>query len=255
MLDVEAARDALLTLLASEDVRDIVNLELITLLRESPDPSFHVPDIAKSLANLGKFEATSHDIFVRPGPVSFADLAGKLGRVHALNLSWGTIEAVKEARSDSPYQLPPPLFADRPARRAYSPPPFRVGSQLYVAFFGGSAALTAIAYRNARRLHDDHAASRILTVGVCATIAITLAGMVLSALYGAQVGRVVARGLAVVLFFALGSMQDTGQKRFYLHHAEDEHASLWGPGFVATMTFGVVQGLLVTVPAWFTEPP
>lgn len=79
-IDVEQARQALLTLLSSPDLRDTINPELLSLVRNSASPQFHVRDLWKSLREFGLWNATDPIIFVRPGFLDFRAVARKIGR-------------------------------------------------------------------------------------------------------------------------------------------------------------------------------
>jgi hypothetical protein len=84
--DVEAARDALLTLLESDDLRGLINPELVELVATSPDPAFHVRDVIAGIEKLGAFEADDVRIFLRPGLIDwdgFAELVGRVGSFYA----------------------------------------------------------------------------------------------------------------------------------------------------------------------------
>ena len=87
--DVEAARTALLEILESDDLRELINPEIITLVAESPDPEFHVRDILDSAKKLGNFSVDSDLIFIRPGLISFESVADKLGRAGSFYAGYG----------------------------------------------------------------------------------------------------------------------------------------------------------------------
>lgn len=96
--DVLAARDALLSVLQSPDVRDLINPELITLLQHSPDPAFHVRDLLDGIQKLGSFDADSDRIFLRPGLVDFESLGEKLGRAASFYAGYGPADHARMAR-------------------------------------------------------------------------------------------------------------------------------------------------------------
>jgi hypothetical protein len=79
--DVVAARDALVTLLESDDVRALVNPDLIALLQSSPALEFHLQDTMASIAGTGSFDASDPRIFVRPGLIHWPALVEMVGRV------------------------------------------------------------------------------------------------------------------------------------------------------------------------------
>ena len=91
--DPQAAYDALESLLESEDLRDLVNPELLDLLRDSPDPTFHVQDVAQALTGLASFEASDPTILVRPGLIDFAGVADKVGRIGSFYAGYGSFDA------------------------------------------------------------------------------------------------------------------------------------------------------------------
>ncbi len=90
--DPVAAQQQLLDLLQSEDLRDLINSELVETVTSSPDPAFHVRDLATALAALGSFDVgctpeqammgcNPKAIFVRPGLLDFPSLVEKIGRI------------------------------------------------------------------------------------------------------------------------------------------------------------------------------
>jgi len=90
--DPLAARDALVTILSSDDLKDLVNQELIELLTQSPDPEYHARDIINAVSKAAEFEADSDLIFVRPGVLDFAALADKFGRLASFYAGYGPAE-------------------------------------------------------------------------------------------------------------------------------------------------------------------
>jgi len=91
--DAEAARESLLTLLGSDDLADIINDELVDTITNSPDPAFHVQDVAQALSKIAAFDATDDTIFVRPGIIDFDKLAEKLGRIANFYAGYGPYDA------------------------------------------------------------------------------------------------------------------------------------------------------------------
>ena len=87
--DPLAARDALLAILQSDDLKALVNPELVTLLQESPNPEWHARDIIDSISNAGSFSADSDMIFIRPGVIDFSALAGMVGRMASFYAGYG----------------------------------------------------------------------------------------------------------------------------------------------------------------------
>lgn len=84
--DPTAAVEALRTILEADDIRALVNPEVIALLTSSPDPAFHARDIVDSLSNAASFSVDDPSVFVRPGIIdftAFADLLGRIGSFYA----------------------------------------------------------------------------------------------------------------------------------------------------------------------------
>jgi hypothetical protein len=90
--DIEAARDALLELLQSEDLRDLVNQEVLDVLLHSPDPEFHVRDIVGALTSFGDFRSDDPAILVRPGVLDFEAFAEKIGRIGSFYAGEGPLD-------------------------------------------------------------------------------------------------------------------------------------------------------------------
>ncbi|MCA9516448.1 MAG: hypothetical protein KC635_16020 [Myxococcales bacterium] len=86
------AFQALVTLLESDDVKDLVNPEVLTLLRDSPDKTKHVTDVWNALKSFGGFSAADPIIFVRPGLVHFAGLARQIGRIGSFYAGYGAYD-------------------------------------------------------------------------------------------------------------------------------------------------------------------
>jgi hypothetical protein len=91
-VDVEDAAAVLAALVEAPGVVQIVNPEFLELLAapiDLSDPAalerraFFVQDLATAVRDFGAFSATEPAIFVRPGLVSFAALAGAIGNVAA----------------------------------------------------------------------------------------------------------------------------------------------------------------------------
>ncbi|MGH1346006.1 MAG: hypothetical protein ACRBN8_30860, partial [Nannocystales bacterium] len=91
--DPVAAQAALEELLASEDIRDLINPELIGLLQSSPNPQYHVQDIAQAITGLASFNATDPRILVRPGLIDFSGVAEKIGRIGSFYAGYGSYDA------------------------------------------------------------------------------------------------------------------------------------------------------------------
>jgi hypothetical protein len=87
--DYEEARQALITIYESEDIRDLINDEMLELLKNSPDPVYHVKDLWKGISSFGSFSVDSDRIFIRPGVLDFGALAEKLDRIASFYAAYG----------------------------------------------------------------------------------------------------------------------------------------------------------------------
>lgn len=135
-----------------------------------------------------------------------------------------------------------PTLADRSAPVAGAGRPWRLGSQVYVAFFGGVVAVAAVAGVNARRLGMDRTALAVIAglglAGLTGTVVLTMA-----------VDDLPAYGRRAVALAAWGGMWllQRSRDRNFAYHARDEepYASLWLPGLAAVVVGGLLQGLVV----------
>ena len=79
--DPAAARTALEDLLTSEDLKDLINDEVLETIRNSPNPAFHVQDFVDTASGFGSFAVTDEKVLIRPGFVDFEKTAEKIGRI------------------------------------------------------------------------------------------------------------------------------------------------------------------------------
>ena len=141
--------------------------------------------------------------------------------------------------------LQPSVVAHAPRT---GPLPFRVGSQFWVAFFGGSIAVTIIALVNAARLRMP-AAKRwwIVAVGVLGVAASAGVFYLIEAGTTKASGstmRLAWRVIAVLVYLVLRKIQDRDDD----HHTVfggGEYASLWIPGILACIVGFLVNALLL----------
>ena len=127
--------------------------------------------------------------------------------------------------------------------------PLRLGSQFYVAFFGGAFAVAAIAWLNARRLGVEPARQRLIPlVGVAGLVA-TIA--VIEIFGGGEFGssqRILGRVVALATGGVLYGLQVSADRVYHAYGEGDEdelYDSLWGPGLGATVGLGIVQAIIV----------
>jgi hypothetical protein len=142
-----------------------------------------------------------------------------------------------------------PTISEQGPDRTARGRPWRLGSQMYVAFFGGALAAGVIAVLNARALGLSPS-RRWAIAGIGA------AGMAASLLVIALIGvgddndggppvATAARVVAVVAWGGMYLIQRTAD-RVYSYHArgDDPYQALWGPGIAAVIAGLVIQGAL-----------
>ena len=133
--------------------------------------------------------------------------------------------------------------------------PWRVTSQFWPAFFGGSLAVGAIAWLNGKRL--GLAPERQRWIAVSTFLAFVLSAFLLvSFVTGARESRIwMRRGLQVVgvaLYLVLARIQQPGDRRHQMF--EGKYASLWVPGSFALVGSVVVMLGVIFTTVWVTSP-
>lgn len=120
--------------------------------------------------------------------------------------------------------------------------PWRLGSQVYVAFFGGAIAVAIIALLNAERLRlGRQAQAFVVACGVAG-----LAGTVLLVALVDDVPTFAKRAVALLAWGGMWLVQRSADRSVAFHaRDEDAYASLWRPGLLAVIAGAIAQGLLV----------
>jgi hypothetical protein len=133
--------------------------------------------------------------------------------------------------------------------------PWRLGSQVYVAFFGGVLAVTAIAFMNALLLHAPaRVRAGILALGAAGlAVLIAVAALLLS---GDSVPDGARTALTLIGVVAWGGMFVVQRPwdRIYTSFSresddDDLYESLLGPGFLAVIAGFIVQNMIVAAVA------
>jgi hypothetical protein len=143
----------------------------------------------------------------------------------------------------------PALEGRRRRELAEGERPWRLGSQLYVAFFGGALAVAAIAWFNAERLGVAANKKRLIPLVALGGLAATIA--VIEIFGGGEFGssqRILGRVVALATGGVLYGLQVNADRVYHAYGEGDEdvlYDSLWGPGLAATFGLGIVQALIV----------
>ena len=145
-------------------------------------------------------------------------------------------------------ELLQPTLAEQRAHTPSIDRPWRLGSQVYVAFFGGALAVTAIAILNARRLGLPAKTQWIMG-------AVGAAGLAGALLVVASIGgdsgssaRVPARIVALAAYGLLYLLQRRADRVYHFHaKSGDPYDSLLGPGLIACFTLGIVEAVLIVL--------
>lgn len=125
--------------------------------------------------------------------------------------------------------------------------PWRLGSQGYVAFFGGPVGAAVIAYINAGRLRMDGRSKTLIAlagaVGMVAVVGLVLAVGETSS--GLTVGT---RALGLLAWGPMYLLQRTPDRVHHFYSGpsqEDDYDSLLGPGAAVALLFGLTQAFVV----------
>ena len=121
--------------------------------------------------------------------------------------------------------------------------PWRLGSQFYVAFFGGPLAAGAIGYLNGRRLGLSRerlwALPALGIAGFLACLAATAAFIEADA---GRSPRLVVAATGVATYLAVRQLQKDADRRYGINRNEgDAYDSLWAPGLVAVLVCGITS--------------
>ena len=150
--------------------------------------------------------------------------------------------------ASDPDLFAPTLQGHAPARaRAL---PWRVSSQFWPAFFGGSVAVGILAWLNGRRLGLALERQRWIVISTLLAFVVSL-GLLVYVVTGTTQpwvwGRRTFQVVGVVLYLVLVRIQQPADRRHQMF--EGHYASLRGPGFLAVMV-GVAVFLAAMVGAF-----
>lgn len=144
--------------------------------------------------------------------------------------------------------LRPTLQGHVQAEPAAGQRPWRLGSPFWIAFFGGVAPYTLVAYQNSRRLGLPVQRQRLIlllgALGLLASVGVTYALSTWLDSERASVVRLGARAVALLTFAAGYALQKSADRR-YAVASGGAYASLWRYGIAVTLLLGLLQNLAV----------
>jgi hypothetical protein len=117
--------------------------------------------------------------------------------------------------------------------------PWRLGSQVYVAFFGGAFAVGAIAFLNTFRLGmPTRTRAAIVAIALAAEAALFAA----IAITGTDEGRIASILAGLVAYGGVYLLQRSPDRVYHFHSDDEEsYESLFGPGLVACIVARIVE--------------
>jgi hypothetical protein len=124
--------------------------------------------------------------------------------------------------------------------------PWRLGSQVYVAFFGGPLAVGGIGAFNAGFLQMP---KRAIAAIVATALVAEAAFLVVYAVAGLDdSGRIASTVAGLAAFGVIYLIQRSADRVYHFHTREEEpYQSLFGPGFVAVIAARIFEGVLVSL--------
>jgi hypothetical protein len=149
-----------------------------------------------------------------------------------------------ERTRDGVDDLLQPTLAGREQVR-HGTPPFRLSSQVYVAFFGGALAVGAIGAFNAALL-----GMRRMQIAAIAAIGLALeaALIVVSGLADLESqARIASTVAGLIAFGGIFLIQRSADRVYHYHSRADEpYQSLFVPGLIAVIAARIVEAALVS---------
>jgi hypothetical protein len=123
--------------------------------------------------------------------------------------------------------------------------PWRLGSQVYVAFFGGPLAVGGVGAFNAGFLSMPR---RAIAAIIAVALAAEAAFLVVFAVAGlADSGRIVSTVAGLAAFGPIYLIQRSADRVYHFHTREEEpYQSLFVPGLVAVVSARIVEAALVS---------
>ena len=149
---------------------------------------------------------------------------------------------MSELREHDDDELFSPSLRDR-AEVRLAQRPWRLGSQFYVAFFGGPLAAALIGVVNGRRLGVD--GGRLLAIAAAGAAALGLAVAVGASLDGDDARpRFFLAVAGVATFLVARQLQKAADERYSRGRSEEQiYDSLWWPGLAAVIVCGLASAV------------
>lgn len=147
--------------------------------------------------------------------------------------------------------LRPTVAERRPNEARPGTLPWRLGSQFYVAFFGGAAGAAIVAWRNASRL--GLASSQRWTIAALGALGVLAAALVVTLVGsdddgGTTTARVAGQVVSITAWGGMYLVQRTADRVHAFHSRDGEpYGSMWGPGFGAVVAGVLVQLVVIGV--------
>ncbi len=131
--------------------------------------------------------------------------------------------------------------------------PWRLDSQLWVAFFGGVLATTFISCRNAERLGLDRLVRTLLVLGAI-TLALSVTLGALAVAHGTvhRNVRLITRGCALLYYVVSRRLQRQADGVYVA--TGGTYDSLWKPGLLAVFGLGIGEGILMALTIDWAAP-
>lgn len=127
-------------------------------------------------------------------------------------------------------------------------PPWRPGSLLYPAVFGGATAVTVLALVNAGRLRlPGRAVLAILGAGLAALVARAVVTVTLLDGQPGGPARLIGALAGALVWLPVNLLQKGPFRAYELRRGQP--ASLWGPGVAAVLVFGIAEALVILLVA------
>jgi hypothetical protein len=138
----------------------------------------------------------------------------------------------------------------------YNERPWKLSSQFWVAFLGGTLAIAGLSYFNAKRLKVPADKLRLIVlIGVIGTIATIGMALYVGTNYEAlatsansrQLLRFSSRIAALLTYYLMRRIQEPYDRRFGMFYGGDGYDSLWKAGLAATFGLGIIQTIIIVV--------